>query len=234
MPNYAPRISSPYSDLSGVFQKFADTCEAMVVYEHEADEQVSRTHCHFVMVNCKYKTPEPLKRIFRQLVKDERDGNDLWAWTHEKNKTPNLSFIGYMAKNDLEPVFTKEVSAAAILLAQEEWKRNKPHQSLIKPLDPVKKLTKFQIITEVSQRVIGRELSRSGKPYSGHKDEKIAIFNVVSPQVVFEYISQVLAEHEQPVGLYKVMDLYDGFMMMHCQQKFVSNCMAVLGKREMR
>jgi len=93
MVNYAPRISLSYSDLSGVIQEWAQAAEKMVVYEHEADADVATTHVHMIIIDCKYKTPEQLKKIFRKHINTDRGGNDLWSWVHKDYPNPNETFM---------------------------------------------------------------------------------------------------------------------------------------------
>ena len=120
MPNYGPRLSLPSKDLEDVIKLWAATCESMVVYEHEADEDVSTTHCHFLMINSQYKTEEALKRIFfKQTPAEERKGNALWAWEHKQ--PVNETFVTYMSKGRLRPVFVKNFSPAKIEELTGKW-----------------------------------------------------------------------------------------------------------------
>lgn len=122
MPNYAPRVSLSYADISGVVEKWSQTCEKMVVYQHDADKEVPRIHVHMLLINCKHKSPEQLKRVFHEALETDRKGNDLWAWTHKDYPDPNESFIPYMTKGNVAPSFVKNFSPAELEDARSQWK----------------------------------------------------------------------------------------------------------------
>ena len=234
MPNYAPRVSIPFADLSGVLSLWSEVSEKMVVYEHAADEEVSTTHVHLIMINCKYATPEALKRMFYANINTERKGNDLWSWTHKDFPNPDLSFIGYMSKKDLRPVFQKNILPAEV----EEWKLKWSKPTTSKPLrqsslhentQDNKKLTKFNVIARVVNRILTAD-----NALEANESRKQAILNDVSEVQVIKAIKQVLIEDNQVLGLYKVIDLYDGFVMYHQPNHFVYNCLQVLEKRKPR
>ena len=62
---YAFRISMPYSEVKDVITEWAKHWK-LIVYEHDADSGLPRTHIHGFMKNCIYKTPEALKESFTQ------------------------------------------------------------------------------------------------------------------------------------------------------------------------
>jgi len=232
MVNYAPRISLPYSDLSGVIQEWAQATEKVVVYEHEADSEVSTTHVHMILIDCKYKTPEQLKKIFRKHINTERGGNDLWSWVHKDYPNPNETFIGYMAKKTLRPSFAKNFLPARIEQLVKEWSEptHKPsqlRQTKLKEDDPNSKLTKPQIVRAVMNfiKISNPKLTES---------ELINKVKQQQPQDVIKIIIGVLVQHDQPLGMYKVLDLYDSFLMYYNADKLIYNCLATLQKRELR
>lgn len=176
--------------MSGVISMWADSCEAMAVYQHEMDEEVNTTHVHMIMIGCKYKTPEALKREFYKLIETERKGNDLWSWTHKKAQNPDMTFMRYMSKGVLRPVFVQ-----------------------------------FQIVKQVQEyfdNKATKDLFGKPLPYD------------VSDEDILQCIRRKLIDNEQPLGLYKVMDLYDGYIMFSNKSKFIHNCLNVLEKRQPR
>lgn len=234
MPNYAPRVSVPFADLSGVLSVWSEVSEKMVVYEHEADEDVSTTHVHMIMINCKYATPEALKRSFYAHISTERKGNDLWSWTHKDFPNPDLSFIGYMAKKVLRPVFIKNVLPDEIEEWKVKWSKPTPEpllrqSSLHENAPTQKKLTKFKIIAEVVNHIL--TVSNS---LDANESRKQAILNDVQEIQVLKAIRKVLISHNECMGLYKIIDLYDGFTMYHQKETFLSGCLQILEKRKPR
>ena len=233
MPNYAPRVSLSYEDLSGVISLWSEVSETVVVYQHAADEEVNTTHVHMILINCKFSTPEALKRIFYANYKTERKGNDLWSWTHKGFPTPDLSFIGYMAKEDLRPVYTKNISPAQVEEQRVKWSKPTPkaplRQSSIHESNNQKKLTKNALLAQVVNHILTVS-NATGEC----ENRKQAILIDASEVQVIKAIRKVLIENDQVIGLYKVLDLYDGFVMYHQKETFLSNCLQVLEKRKPR
>lgn len=131
MPNYAPRVTCMWSDCSGIIKEWSDSCQSMVVYEHDADEEISSPHLHMVMLECKFKTPEALKRIFLKSKNVSKTGNALWSWEHKDYPNPDLKFITYMSKGTLRPVFVKNILPAVIEEHRLQWKDPTPKGTLL-------------------------------------------------------------------------------------------------------
>lgn len=212
--------------MSGVISMWADSCEAMAVYQHEMDEEVNTTHVHMIMIGCKYKTPEALKREFYKLIETERKGNDLWSWTHKKAQNPDMTFMRYMSKGVLRPVFVKGFTPAEVEEQRALWVEYK--KTPVVSSDPAPssaKLTKFQIVKQVQEyfdNKAPKDLFGKPLPYD------------VSDEDILQCIRRKLIDNEQPLGLYKVMDLYDGYIMFSNKSKFIHNCLNVLEKRQPR
>lgn len=49
MPDYAIRVTHPYERIASMVSAWAQRSETMVVYEHPADDDVKRTHCHMIV-----------------------------------------------------------------------------------------------------------------------------------------------------------------------------------------
>jgi len=140
--NHAIRVSRPFIDISGAIEAWSDKSERLVVYQHDADEEVNRTHCHFALYGCTVKA-EQLKRDFRKKYKTEDDGNGLWAFkslndvlseddtcltlTFDQQKQM-LDYIKYMTKGKLDPVFVKNISPAILDKAKGLWEQKAPVQ----------------------------------------------------------------------------------------------------------
>lgn len=109
--NYACRITKPYSVVKDIIDNWATRCEAVAVYQHDADEEVSTTHVHLILLGCEVKQ-EQLKRD----SKLPAGGNKLWAWksvyddSQGNVQVVNKDFITYMSKGNLLPVFLKNIS----------------------------------------------------------------------------------------------------------------------------
>lgn len=135
-------------ELSLLFNVWAESCEKFAVIEHPADEEVSQTHCHFLMINCKFDTPEALKRRFQEIYPTEtRKGNALWAWTH---KDPvDETFLNYMVKGEYAINFSKNISKEEVEKARLSWKTTTPV-----PAKEPKNLGEFALLLKAAKTAI--------------------------------------------------------------------------------
>lgn len=126
MYNYAPRLSLSYADLSGVIAAFAETCDSIVVYEHEADAQVKKTHIHLLILGSKVKD-EALRRLAQKKRSDIRmSGNSFWKWAIKEEHKPKfesdpLTMITYMSKGHLAYKYCKNISPDIIDSYRTKW-----------------------------------------------------------------------------------------------------------------
>ena len=110
MPGYAPRITLPWSDISGVAPIWAGHCKEIIVYQHDADLSVKATHCHFLMLECSIKA-EQFKRLFRKLYPDiSGSGNGFWKWENKDWPNPTIDSITYMHKAKYPYLYKNNIS----------------------------------------------------------------------------------------------------------------------------
>lgn len=233
MRNYAPRISLPYHDVSGVVAMWADACQRVAVYEHEADEEVNTTHVHMILIECVFETAEALKRQFRKLINTTRKGNELWSWEHKKFPNPDVSFIGYMTKGEknLRSKFLKNISPAEVEEQRALWaEKAKAIVPVVSSAEPkVPKLTKYEVVMKVKEYFDEKAQREAPKDFFGRELPWYA-----DDESILCCIRRILIDNHQPLGLYKVMDIYDGYIMVSNKAKFVDNCLQVLEKRKPR
>lgn len=92
------RISLAYDECKGAMDVFPTYCQKFAVYEHDADEEVSRTHIHFLMVSPTIGI-EGLKKVFRRYYREQFEGgNGFWSIVSTDNPSKNIT---YMTKGTL-------------------------------------------------------------------------------------------------------------------------------------
>jgi len=156
---YAPRVSMPYVDLSGTLTLWSKSCESIIVFEHESDEEVAQTHCHVLMLGSEYATAEPLKRIFSKQVETNRKGNDLWAWTHRDFPVPDISFIRYMGKGSLKPIYySGSITIERIMMEVAKWVDHKT------PVHESKNLGEFSLLLKAAETAIKAQKLSNNMP----------------------------------------------------------------------
>lgn len=153
--NLAPLLRIPFYDVSGIWEKWSTHAERMIVYEHEADPEVTSTHCHFLMINVNVSV-ETLKREFRRQYSqyfEKTDGRELWAWVNKKKDIPDTGFITYMSKGVLSPKFVKNFSQEEVDTLRDKWVNpiTKVVEVSAKPKKEVKEKVKthWQIMTDI-------------------------------------------------------------------------------------
>jgi len=228
--SFAPLIRLPFNDLSGIIQVWSETCEQMAVYEHEADESVKTTHVHMIMIGCKYKTAEPLKRLYYKMFpnEDSSKGNGLWSWENKDYPVPDVNFITYMSKGVLTPKFLKNISPAKVEELRGNWVEPTPastkQQQFLNDSDAKNKITKHTLTLKVVNLILAEH-------NEANEQRRRVILSELSDELWIKHIRKVLIQEKQMLGLYKVMDIYDSCMMYYCKEKFISNCLHILEKR---
>lgn len=114
MFSHAIRVTLPYDDCKDIISKWADRSARAIVYQHEADEEVSKTHVHIGLQGCEVKA-EQLKRMWKDCP---GKGNEFWAW---KDWDDGTKYITYMSNGKLRPVFVKEFSQDIVERSRQEW-----------------------------------------------------------------------------------------------------------------
>lgn len=115
MFNHAIRITLSYELCKDVISKWADRSDKVIVYQHDADEEVSKTHVHLGLYGCEVKT-EALKRMWPDAP---GKGNEFWSWK-EATEEPT-KYLTYMSKGTLRPVFMKNFSPDLVETSRQAW-----------------------------------------------------------------------------------------------------------------
>jgi len=108
------RVTVPWQDCSGAIQKWVSRSNKAVVYEHDADEEVSRTHIHMALIGCDVKA-EALKRMWPDAP---GKGNELWSFSPPRNLP---QYFKYMTKGKLSPVLVKNIPPDEIERHRTSW-----------------------------------------------------------------------------------------------------------------
>jgi len=116
MATIALRISRTFNDLSGIMLCF-EGIPNVLIYQHDADEDITRTHCHFLLEKSPIDT-EGLKKRILKIVKFF--GNSDWS-TSQKEYTSSEKYISYMSKGILEPVYNKGYETTHIDTLKALW-----------------------------------------------------------------------------------------------------------------
>lgn len=121
--DHAIRVTLPYDDCKDIISIWADRCSQAIVYQHDADGEISKTHVHIGLVGCEVKA-EALKRMWPDAP---GKGNEFWSFKEWIRKdltnwatTPD-TYIAYMSKGVLRPVFVKNFSNDKVENSRQSW-----------------------------------------------------------------------------------------------------------------
>lgn len=118
-----PRITGTYQELSGGLLDLSRQCEALVAYEHPADEDVASTHVHFLMIKPHIGVEGLKKRLKKLGIQRDRNG---WMWETTKTHPTWEGALVYMTKGRLEPVFLSGFDKAECEVARKKWVDHTP------------------------------------------------------------------------------------------------------------
>jgi len=104
MNNHACRISRSYDELKELITDWATVCDKLLVYQHPADEEIKKTHLHFLMEGCRIGE-EGIKKRSKTFIK--LHGNEDWSFSQKEYDGQVQKYIIYMTKGLYEPVYNK-------------------------------------------------------------------------------------------------------------------------------
>jgi len=205
--NLAIRISRSFDEIKDWIQGLK--AKHLIAYQHDADDEVSRTHIHLLVIESGVK-PDGMKARFKTLYGniDKTDWSFATAFKDSGNVTPiteesSSKFITYMSKGHLTPVHSIGYDPEHILNLTQQW------------VQPVKKLSvkngKFVRQTDdvpdkpkKTRRTLIEIMLDRGKDLD---------LNAQDTHAVLKMIRQVLVDNNEVVGMWKVMEYYDAWMM---------------------
>lgn len=193
MSNLAIRVSRSYDDISEWINGIE--CDKIVVFQHDADDEVSRTHVHMLVVKSKCK-PDALKTRYKKKYGDI----DKTDWSFKDASTDYNKYITYMTKGVLPPIYNQGFDPVEVLNLAHLWVEQKTKKTtsvelqngkLVRVVNESSKKTKREIIEQMRSRYQNSQSTRD----------------------ILKMIRTVLIENNEVIGMYKVIDYYDALLM---------------------
>lgn len=213
--DWAIRITREYSELDAWVQHLSDKCDRLIAYQHDADEEVSRTHVHLVVIG--YTTSdETMKSQIRKHFQVSQFPKTDWVFDILRDEHKAIT---YASKKDLQAKFMKgyeqefvaECSAKYLPPEQYSNSKVKTQFKVIAEKPEVSKKRQNDLLDEMIQVI------KQNHPIQQHLTE----FNYQwDPHEVLNSIIEVLNKHRVIFGRYKVRDYYDTIMSRMCPSKF--------------
>ena len=191
------RITRSYADLKDFPTKLAEVCDVLAVYEHEADDEVSRTHIHCYADNPQVST-DTMKNWVKKALETKSFPKTDWSF----EEASDTGFITYMSKGHLSPLLLKGIEADAVAALKDKWvdipKRQGKTQYVLKIENPAQqKLRQWELVEEINRRFNLPEPDE-------RKDPKAKLLRIIRQVVI--------VENKTVCGRYKVRDYYDTVM----------------------
>lgn len=183
---FAIRITKSFSELSTFFDKLDQVAERHVWFQHDVPNNV---HIHGYLEGCTVST-DTLKNYVRKDVGHMKPTE--WSFKAANDK----SFITYMSKGNLLPVFVKGFTESEIQDLTSKWvPMERKKSSMVQ--------YKLKIENPTQAKIRQNELMDMVKHRCKEK-------HITNPRDVLEEIRQVVyVEHKTIVGRYKIRDFYD-------------------------
>lgn len=218
MPNFHIRISRPYDCIAEWIN--SEPCTKLAVYEHEADDEVSRVHCHIWATGI--GKSDTLKNHLRKYIGSVEKTD--WYFT-EKNKKKeewNDELITYMSKGVLELKLVKGYSETEINEFRNKWVDRKKEKIESKLFAEDGKLILEKIIPEKTKKMTKRQLI----------EKMVARYTPdMDTDEIIKIIRKILIENDEVIGMYKIIDYYDSLLMYANKEKFVDMVVAKINSR---
>lgn len=183
-----------------------EDCSFCVVYQHDADQEVSRTHCHIWIKGVKCNTDSlknHIKKVVGKVPKED------WAFMaiQPKTKTPyNDTLITYMSKGELDPKYIKGWTEEEIEEFRRKW---------IPPPNPITtqdgKLVVKRVVKETTKKTKRELINEMMETYLPEMELRETL----------ELIRKVLIKNNEVLGMYKVTDFYDSLLCYGNKEKFL-------------
>lgn len=187
--SFSARISRKYEDVTDWVDNIK--CKQIAVYEHEADEEVSRTHIHMLVIDSEVNV-DALKTRYKK----QYGGIEAKDWRFKYDVDDNsYRCITYMSKGKLVPKLTKGYELSDIEKYTSDW--IEPNKLILKDGKFVRDInepgqkTKIQLLEQMRSRLCATDTTRE----------------------ILKAIRRVLIENRVIVGQYKMLDYYDSLMM---------------------
>jgi len=201
------RISREYSAIAEWVE--ALPCEGIIVYEHEADEDINRTHIHFYITKCEIK-PDAMKSRFRTKYGAIHKGDWSFKLQREDGKPLDSGTIVYMSKGHLQPILNKG------------WKKEETERLRLLWIPPAKTMLKavdgklVRVVDESAKKTRKQLLELMCADLPNEIDRGPDGIKTVMKQV-----RKVLVKNNEVIGQYKVFDYCDSVYMYKYKEVWI-------------
>lgn len=207
MSSFVFRISTAYDDVK--LDELFELCERVIIYQHSADDSVKRTHIHGLVFGCTRKEDTVRNKFFKG------------KYEYSLKSKVDDKFITYMSKGKIDPVYNKGFDPELVRLRKSEWQDHRITSTVDVSDKTSNKKTKKELL-----RIM---LETYDKQWADV--DKKSSMRYMSLDSVLRHIRKVLIENNEVIGMYKVMDYYDSFMMFGNEEGWIEMVASKINSR---
>jgi len=180
MESQAIRVSRSFEELRSVIEKL--DARRVVVYQHDSDEEVSRTHIHILVQDCNVE-----KLTFKRRIEALVGKVAASDWSFKATDDNVGKYITYMSKGVLQPVYQRGYTDDEVAKFRASWVTHEKSK-------PDKKATYDVVIQKIIE--------------SCSFDDNDHI-TPASVKLVTDLLIKELNKHRMIVGRFKFRDMVD-------------------------
>lgn len=218
------RLTISYAEFQPVLELVSNKSQKLVIYEHEQDEEVSRTHIHMYIVGWQFT-----KQYFKDICKRIKsfDKSD-WAISESykdstgTKRSIDTGCITYMSKGKLDSSFVKGFTREELDTLKGGWtdppsakKQSSMSRYVVKESPNESKKRQNDLIDEMVT-----DLEEKG--YVGEASDG-SYRDLPPDELVVDIILRVLNRNRVIFSRYKVRDYYDTIMSRSYATSFRNN-----------
>jgi len=117
MAHYSLRVSREYSVLKSLVEHIAEKSSKVLIYQHDADDEISRTHIHVAIFGYTMSKPTLINKM-TEYVPEWVGGNADYCCKKWDGK---IKYITYMTKGNISPSYIKEYTSEELEEARSLW-----------------------------------------------------------------------------------------------------------------
>lgn len=229
MPSFAFRISVPYDECrEKVLEYLESLSEKLIIYQHEADDDVNRTHIHGLIMDCSRSDDTLRNNLFKVNYTKNYELKSTY-----KTKTGTYpvddKYITYMSKGKLDPSYSKGYTEDEIAAYKAQWKDmtiSKYGRIELTPKEEgkPKAMSRFAFVMHCAE-IYAEEILKMAE--EGHVTRMPFDRRLATQLVILECVKQ-----QQAIGFYKIVDLVDAIQMVANPQGLANNILDYLAARD--
>jgi len=229
MTNFAFRISVEYDLCSKEMLEYLEPLsDKLIVYEHEADDDVARTHIHGLIMGCSRSDDTLRNNLFKKIYTKNYELKSTYKTKTGTNPVDD-KYITYMSKGKLDPKYIKGYSQEEIAIYKSQWKDmtiSKYGRIELTPKEEgkPKAMTRFAFVMHCAER------------YSEEMLKFIEEVGVQTHRYDRRLATQIIIlecmKNHQALGFYKIVDIVDSIQMVVQPVGLANNIINYLDARD--